>query len=272
MEHLPVKPLGVELLEYDTKGSWFVPDHTSLQYLLAAPLSLWLESYNSGLRQIFIHQDLCDENLFHSRLESLNLLVQKNEQKKSAQVQIFPHEEKNLRKLFAQAQQNKINSSRRRLFSNLRPVLQPANTSENLSAEHWPHSLSLTMSTCTACDDCTKICPLKALWIESSGEGQAHYRLNPQQCDGCGLCQNVCPTDSIEIKPFRFTYDQKFPMLEKLCAYCHKTYNVNPQLDSVKNTVATEENRCAVCSKSQELHNDYQLFKNLKGTLRVVDK
>ena len=55
--------------------------------------------------------------------------------------------------------------------------------------------LKIDEAACTACEDCTEICPLSALTVE----GEV-VRVDRKRCIGCGLCNTVCPAEALSME------------------------------------------------------------------------
>ena len=75
---------------------------------------------------------------------------------------------------------------------------------------------------CEGCDDCTQICPVRAI----SGEMKEQHEINPDRCIECGACGRVCEKEGIldaEGKPCKFIEREKWkkPVFDTaLCTGC----------------------------------------------------
>jgi ferredoxin len=81
-----------------------------------------------------------------------------------------------------------LSSSRRWLTERLANTSAPA---------LWPVHLDETR--CTACLDCTRLCPAQALRMEAAGarDGGDQFTIDAARCIGCGLCVAVCDADAL---------------------------------------------------------------------------
>ncbi len=75
---------------------------------------------------------------------------------------------------------------------------------------------------CEGCDDCTQICPVRAI----SGEMKEQHEINPDRCIECGACGRVCEKEGIldqNGKPCKFIPAEKRPkptVDTSLCTGC----------------------------------------------------
>ncbi|WP_313582459.1 4Fe-4S dicluster domain-containing protein [Lacrimispora sp.] len=52
---------------------------------------------------------------------------------------------------------------------------------------------------CIGCGKCAKVCPVLAISMQKSKEGEAVARVDEEVCLGCGVCVRSCPKDAIEL-------------------------------------------------------------------------
>ena len=58
------------------------------------------------------------------------------------------------------------------------------------------------LETCKQCGVCVKICPLNALELIETKDGQK-LNFNEEKCFGCGLCASNCPHDAVKLEKIR---------------------------------------------------------------------
>lgn len=265
------------LFDLHSEGVFLIKDLTPF---LAISDSEWIHYYNLGLRKVYLNEFIDKNLLSHltNKIEALNYLA------KEISLPLVTHKsitENKFNQLYQEAYENKINATRRMFFKRMTPNLT---SSQELHHQHLPHLVIFNSNTCTACDDCVKICPSKALVIvkiaketteESNPESntkselQLSYHLQPNLCDGCALCESVCASRSIHTVPYQSNLNSKLSIVQLTCTQCQKNFHQNPQ-----NPAAFQTNSllCPICAESQRLHANYQVFKNLKGDLRIVEK
>lgn len=207
----------------------------------------WIQSYNSGLRTLFLTDKLTQDPSFHrfkSQVDSLNYLITFKELPR-VEIKILDQSKVNTQKR-SHTDTDGVNLSRRSLFFPVKPMLPET---------HLPHFVAIDSRSCTACDLCLKICPSEALTVSVDPLTQEHvYKLSPFQCDGCGLCELECDSKSISVQE-QIGESQLLNILEKTCSHCGNQFHLNPGL------VDNNEDLCSVCQK----------YQHRKGDLRVYD-
>lgn len=58
---------------------------------------------------------------------------------------------------------------------------------------------------CTLCNICVEICPMEAMSLEDTSNGEASVKIdiNYQLCIGCGVCASNCPQEAIKLNKVR---------------------------------------------------------------------
>lgn len=68
---------------------------------------------------------------------------------------------------------------------------------------------SISRSQCVTCYACIRICPVKAIEVDPSGD---ELGISPKRCIGCGLCEEACPVDAIS---YRDSKQKCYSLIEK---------------------------------------------------------
>lgn len=261
-----------QLYDLDSRGCWIIDSESELKLISNLQDSAWIRFYNSGLRKIFTSEKLIENQIsnfdfkkINSNIEGLNYLIQnsedlKSEDSKSDIVKFIILNEKNIKALKNEIEDQKIHSSRRQFFRSFRPqglINNP--TVSNIENEFLPHSITINKKTCSACDACVKICPTQALKIEKENS-DASYSLDPQQCDACALCESVCLSNSIEVTDFNSDFEKILHITENICSHCGHTFHFNPLNEETLKRFPDLLELCTVC----------QSYKHIKGSLRIT--
>jgi ferredoxin len=63
---------------------------------------------------------------------------------------------------------------------------------------------------CTACGECERACPFRAITISDDGPA-----INPDRCKGCGRCETACSEGVLSVHPLEMvpTYEGGWQMV-----------------------------------------------------------
>lgn len=249
---------GPELSDYNGSGALFVERESDLATLCSQADEEWIELYNSNLRFVFFILDsesLASAHFLHLKAvsEALNHLTEQISAP-PLQIEILdPTEFWARHRLSARA---KIQVEKRRLFA---PFLQWRNSAQ-LQASHLPHSAHFDEDSCTGCLDCQRVCPVEALKLRTDDKSAA-LAINPYICNGCRLCESICQPHAIRVELFTTQASTALALKTQTCLLCRRTF-YQPQGKS--------NDCCAICEDSRRQSSN-NLFKHLKGDLRVFD-
>jgi NADH-quinone oxidoreductase subunit I len=69
--------------------------------------------------------------------------------------------------------------------------------------ENYRGEINVTITTCSACLQCARACPIEAITIEVEGKGKERmikkFDVDMNICMLCGLCERACPTEAVTL-------------------------------------------------------------------------
>jgi ferredoxin len=106
--------------------------------------------------------------------------------------------------------------NRTRLIASLGILIQSNPPVQDIHLENMGFAKITVDETCTACGACARICPTKALNLESDTKNKT-YRLSftPELCIDCGVCLHACMPHSITLESnptFQYVFENKEPI------------------------------------------------------------
>lgn len=99
------------------------------------------------------------------------------------------------------------------------------------------HVIDLDEETCTLCEACLTICPVKAFEIKDS-----IFTIQNQRCTGCQLCADICRSNSLKIaREVHQKNEMNKPVQQSTCIVCKTHFHT-----------WTETTTCPICSSRQQ--------------------
>lgn len=98
-------------------------------------------------------------------------------------------------------------------------------------------------SRCNGCDACARLCPHRAIALESSSDG-VRYRLDGRRCTGCGICRDVCDQNAASVLALQPQEAAAVALAEQRCPACGTTYHEPAARLS-------RDGRCRICARSR---------------------
>jgi ferredoxin len=140
------------------------------------------------------------------------------------------------------------------------------------SARHRPlWAVDLDETRCSACLDCTRLCPTQALrgiGANAGGHDREQFIVDMAHCIGCGLCVAVC--DDMALRPARpepssgGTPPHSLPLQKQVCSACGMSFYRLVRSPAAQREISREKPRerlrerplCRACERGQPLRHD----------------
>ncbi len=113
-----------------------------------------------------------------------------------------------------------------------------------------PFAPFIEASLCSGCNACARLCPNRAISLDSDHQ---EYRITAENCTGCRVCVDVCGEDAVRLKEWASPGPRRILLVTYRCRVCGVTYHL-PKGASDSAGV------CRICARRHHHGRLYQVF------------
>ncbi len=85
------------------------------------------------------------------------------------------------------------------------------------------YRIRIDETSCTACIDCVRVCPDKALVLDNHSKDSA-FRIQASRCTRCQACADICQQNAITVEPDVSIGEKCIPLQKQTCSCCGVQY------------------------------------------------